>query len=129
MPTWKISNLVLLLTSLVGYLAWGTDQHAFLFQAEAEVLYKLVTSPASALHPLTLIPMAGQVLLLIAFFRKHAVKWMTFAGIGAIGILLVVIFLVGLLGRNLLVSASALPFLVTAAWTIRLYRKLPPAGR
>jgi len=129
MPAWKISNLLLLLTSLVGYLAWGNDQHAFLFQAEAEVLYKLVTSPASALHPLTLIPMAGQLLLLIAFFRKHPVRWMTFAGIGAIGILLVVIFLVGLLGRNLLVAASAWPFLVTAAWTIRIYRKLPPVGR
>ena len=36
----KILNALLIVTSLLGYLEWSGDSHTFLFQAEAEILYK-----------------------------------------------------------------------------------------
>ena len=36
----KIYNLLLILTSLVGYLEWGRKNHQFLFEAEAEIFTK-----------------------------------------------------------------------------------------
>ena len=39
----KLLNIGLILTSLIGYLEWGTDQSMFLFQGEWDVLTKLFT--------------------------------------------------------------------------------------
>lgn len=67
----KILNLLLILTSLIGYLEWGKDASVFFFQAEAQILSKLFTDTQSVLHPLILLPLAGQLLLLITLFQKN----------------------------------------------------------
>jgi hypothetical protein len=36
----KFFNLLLILTSLLGYLEWGKGHQMFLFQAEAEIFAK-----------------------------------------------------------------------------------------
>lgn len=66
----KLLNFLLIVTSLLGYLEWGGDNHIFLFKAEAEILSKLFTDPLSVLHPFTLLPLAGQIILLITLFQK-----------------------------------------------------------
>jgi hypothetical protein len=38
----RILNLLLIVTSLFGYLEWGADNRMFLFQGELEVLTKLL---------------------------------------------------------------------------------------
>jgi len=118
----KLLNLLLILTSLAGFLEWGGGHHSFLFQAEAEVISKLLTDPASVFHPLTLIPMIGQILLLVTLFQKTPGKVLTYCGIGAIGILLALMFVIGLLGFNYKVILSTIPFLAIAFYTIRYHR-------
>jgi hypothetical protein len=59
---------------LFGYLQWGGGNSMFLFQAEGEVFIKLFTNPAEALHPLTILPMLGQIILLITIFQKKALR-------------------------------------------------------
>ena len=120
----KLLNFLLILTSLFGYLEWGGDSHSFLFQAEREVLSKLFTDPASVLHPLTLLPILGQILLLITLFQKQPGKMLTYIGIAGLGILLALIFFVGALGLNFKIMLTALPFLVLAVITIRHYRSV-----
>ncbi len=120
----KLLNLLLIATSLFGYLEWGGDNHSFLFQAEGQVLTKIFTDPASVLHPFTVLPIIGQILLLVTLFQKQPSKILTYAGIAGLGILLSFIFLVGALSLNFKIMLTALPFLALTVITIRHYRKM-----
>lgn len=66
----KFLNLLLIVTSPFGYLEWGSENSMFLFQGEWEVLVKLFQDPVAAAHPFTLMPLLGQILLLITLFQK-----------------------------------------------------------
>lgn len=124
----KRMNVLLILTSLAGYLEWGGGNHIFLFRAEAEVLSKLFTDPVSVVHPLTILPMAAQLLLLITLFQKTPGRVLTYLGIGGLGLLLLFVLLAGLLGANPKMVLSVLPFLATAFFTIRYFRKAARAA-
>ncbi|MBK9153217.1 MAG: hypothetical protein IPM25_03175 [Chloracidobacterium sp.] len=119
----KILNALVILTSLFGYLEWGGGNGAFLFQAEWEVLRKLFSDPVSAAHPFTLVPLLGQVLLLITLFQKEPSRWVTYIGIACLALLLLMMVLVGVLGSNFKILLSTLPFMVTAVLAIREARK------
>jgi cobalamin biosynthesis protein CobD/CbiB len=120
----KLLNLALILTSLFGYLEWGKDNHSFLFEAEAAVFSNLLKDPASAIHPLTVIPLIGQILLLTTLFQKKPSRYLTIAGAVCIGLLMAVIFLAGVLGSRYLVILSTLPFLVVAFMAMRQSRRV-----
>lgn len=119
----KTLNLLLILSSLVGYLEWGKGHHSFLFQAEAEVLSKLFSDPMSAIHPFTILPIVGQLILLATLFQKNPSKILTFCGMGGIGLLLVLMFAIGIMGVNVKIIVSTLPFLVISILTIQHHRK------
>lgn len=91
----KILNSLLILTSLLGYLEWGKDMHTFLFYIEAELLSKSLIDPISVLHPLTVLPMIGQLLLLVSLFQKNPNKTLSYIGIAELGLLLGFIFIAG----------------------------------
>lgn len=118
----KIYNLLLVITSLFGYLEWGKENHLFLFQAEAEIFKKFFTSPDSVLHPFILLPFAGQILLLLTLLQKQPNRIMTFIGLGCIGILLAFMLFVGCLSLNIKIILSTLPFLIIAFLTIKFQR-------
>ena len=111
-----------LLSSFFGYLQWGQGRSAFLFQAEWTVLSMLFTHPMEAAHPFTLLPLAGQALLAAALFRKTPNRWLLYAGIGGIGLLLLVMLLVGVLARNPRIVLSTIPFVALAGVTLRMAR-------
>lgn len=114
----KILNGLLILTSLVGYLEWGAGNSSFLFQAEYEVLRKLFTDPLSAVHPFTLIPLLGQVLLLATMFQKKPSRWLTIIGIVCLSLLLLLMFLIGLISFNFKILLSTVPFMVTGIFAV-----------
>ena len=115
----KILNALLVLTSLLGYLEWGKDNKQFLFQAEVEIVSKLFTDPTSVIHPLTLLPLAGQLLLLITLFQKSPNKLLTFIGIGGLSLLRGLMLFIGIISLNLKILCSTLPFLVLGFITIQ----------
>jgi hypothetical protein len=119
----KILNILLVLTSLMGYLEWGKDNKQFLFQTEAEILSKLFNDPTSVIHPFTILPLAGQILLLITLLQKSPNKILTFIGIGGIGLLLGLMFVIGLISLNFKILCSTIPFLVLGFVTIRHHWK------
>lgn len=124
----KILNLLLILTSLFGYLEWGGNHHLFLFQAEAEVFLKLLQNPQEVLHPFTVLPLAGQLILLATLFQKKVSKILTFISIGAIGLLLVFMLIAGVMSANLKIILSTIPFIVIALLTIVYRQKMPLSG-
>ena len=120
----KILNGLAILSSLFGYLEWGGGNDAFLFQAEMEVLGKLVSDPVSAAHPITLLPLLGQVLLIVTLFQKEPSRLLTYLEIACLALLLVFMFLIGLLSLNLNIFLSTIPFLVVAILAIMETRKI-----
>ena len=115
----KLLNLGLLISSLFGYLEWGQGNHSFLFQAEVEVLRRLFSEPMSVVHPLTIIPFAGQLLLLVTLFQRKPAKLATIAAIVCLGILLGLMFVIGFLSQNIKILVSVIPFLALASLSIR----------
>jgi uncharacterized protein YacL len=118
----KIYNALLLLTSLLGYLEWSGGNHIFLLQAEAEIISKLLQGSTSVVHPFTLLPLLGQILLLITLFQQKTSKILTYISIGGLGLLLGFMFAIGLMVLNFKILLSTIPFLVTAILTVRYYR-------
>ena len=120
----KIYNFLLILSSLIGYLEWGKTNHSFLYQVEIEMLSKLMTDLRSIIHPLTILPLIGQILLLATLFQKKPNKTWTYIGIGCIGLLLILMFLIGLISLNYKITLSTIPFIVFSILTIKQYRNL-----
>ncbi|HCX21705.1 MAG: hypothetical protein CMB80_32580 [Flammeovirgaceae bacterium] len=122
----KLKSLLLLLvaSSLFGYLEWGGGNSSFLFEAEYEVLIRLFNSPESASHPFTLIPLAGQVLLLISLILYKPKKILIYIGIACLGLLLYFMFVMGLFSLNLKIIGSTLPFTALSIYTIWYLRKM-----
>lgn len=119
----KLLNLLLLITSLFGFLEWGAGNHRFLFQAEAEIIEKMIADPSNGLHPLVILPLIGQILLLITLFQQNPGKIITHIGMFSLGILLLLMFFIGCIDFNLKILASSIPFLLMAVLTILHHRK------
>ncbi|HEY0741040.1 MAG TPA: hypothetical protein VGD40_06230 [Chryseosolibacter sp.] len=122
----KILNALVILTSFFGYLEWGGDNSTFLFQAEILLLSKLVTDASSILHPFTILPFLGQLVLLYTIFQKRSGRLLTFIGVVGIGILLGFMFIIGVISKHYNTALSTVPFLVTAVLTIRYHRRHSP---
>ncbi|EAZ79915.1 hypothetical protein [Algoriphagus machipongonensis] len=117
----KIRLLIFLMivSSLFGYLEWGGGNHSFLFQVEGEFAAKLFVDPKSVLHPLTVFPIIGQILLLITVFQAKPNRILIYIGIAGLGLLIGFMCFVGLIGLNMKIVFSTIPFLVLAIITIR----------
>jgi hypothetical protein len=119
----KILNSLLIITSLLGYLEWSGNNHSFLFQAEGEILSKVFTDPISTLHPFTILPLIGQIILIVTLFQKTPSKTLTYISIGSLGILLAFMFVIGVISLNYKIIISTIPFIVVSVTAIRHYRK------
>jgi hypothetical protein len=119
----KALNLVLILTSLIGYLEWGGSNSMFLFQGEMQVISSFISDPNSMIHPLTLLPLVGQILLGITLFQRDAGKILSFIGMGCIGILLLLMFVIGIMNLNYKIIISTIPFLATSIYVIINHRR------
>lgn len=106
----KLLSIGLIISSGLGYLEWGTDHHQFLFQMEWEVLTMFLNDPIAAIHPFTVLPMAGQLILLITLFQKQASIKLMYLGTAGIGILLLFMLGIGLFALNVKIVLSTLPF-------------------
>lgn len=118
----KILNAFVLVSSLFGYLEWGKNNHSFLYEGELEVLSKLFMDPLAAAHPFTLIPLLGQILLLITLFQPSPNKYLTYGGIACLALLLGLMTFIGIIDTNLKILLSTLPFIFSsflAIWTMR----------
>ena len=115
----KTLNALLFLTSLIGYLEWGTDNKSFIFQMEIEIIIKLFSDVFSVVHPLVLLPILGQILLLFTLFQKKITKKLTAIGILGIGALFLILLIVGVLNINFKIIISTLPFFIISFLSIK----------
>jgi hypothetical protein len=117
----RIILVLLCLSSLCGYLEWGTGQSAFVFEAEATVVSKLFVDPLSVVHPFTIVPLLGQLLLLVAIILPKPSKRMIEVGIISIGVLYLFLLVIGVVGMKLKIVLSVLPFLLLSILWFKKY--------
>ena len=110
----KLYLSALLISSFFVYLSWSKTSSAFLFQMEYEILAKLFSDSLSVLHPFTIIPLIGQVLILISLLQKQPNNLVMKLGIGSLLFLIGFIFIVGLLSLQLTIIISTVPFISLA---------------
>ena len=115
----KLLNSLLLLSSFFGYLEWPPDNHGFIFQLEAEILQLVKTKAASLAHPFIILPFIGQVLLLISLFQSPPNRWLTLTGLLCTGLLMILLFVIGLLSAHAVIIASALPYILISFFVVR----------
>ncbi len=120
----KLLNAGLIISSLFGYLEWSGNSHMFLFQAEADLFAKLFSNPLSVLHPFTMLPIIGQIILLITLFQKTPNRTLTYIGMIGLGLLLGFMFVIGVISGNYKITLSTVPFLFIVGLTVRYYRNL-----
>ncbi|WP_312901262.1 hypothetical protein, partial [Chryseobacterium taichungense] len=114
----KLLNTLLIISSLLGYLEWGTNNHSFIFESEWEIILKIFSDPISVAHPFVLIPLVGQVSLVLTLFQKNCSKILTILGISLIGILFLFLLIIGILSINPKIIVFSLPFLIVGFYTI-----------
>ncbi|MBK9285864.1 MAG: hypothetical protein IPM51_16335 [Sphingobacteriaceae bacterium] len=114
----KILILLVILTSFIGYMEWGDKNHSLLIQAEYEVIRNLFSNPLAVLHPITIIPLFGQLLLFISLFLKKPNRILIYTGVCCLGMLMGFLFAIGLSVLNLKMFVASLPFIlfVTILW-------------
>ncbi len=115
----KLLNIILIITSLFGYLEWGQDNTSFLFEVEYLVLKNIFTTVESVLHPFILIPLFGQIILFFTIFLKKPYRYLTYIGIVSLSLLLGFMFFIGIFSYNLKILISTLPFLLTVLAVIK----------
>ena len=115
----KILNTLLVLSSLIGYLEWSGNNHLFIVEAEREIILKLFTDPNSIIHPLIILPIGGQILLLLTLFQKKSNKIMTYISIAMLGCLLYLMLFIGIFSFNYKIIISTLPFLFISIAIVR----------
>lgn len=119
----KLLNLTLIATSLMAYLEWGHDGSEFLLTTELSIFSLLLTDPSKALHPFIVLPLLGQLLLIITLFQHKPGKMLTYTGMCCIGLLLLFICFIGFLALNIKIILSTLPFLATCVAVIVNFRR------
>lgn len=118
----KILNVLLIISSLLGYLEWGKNSKMFLLQGEIDIIQKLFTNPGSVLHPFILLPLLGQLILFITLFQKKPSSILTYIGIGCMALLLLLITFIGLIGPNYKMFFSTIPFIVFSMITLHHHK-------
>lgn len=116
----KLLNFLLLISSFFGYLEWPPDNHGFIFQLETELFGKASTDIGSVIHPFILLPLAGQLLLLISLFQSPPRRWLILIAVLSIGILFLLFLLIGLLESNIRITGSTLPYLIISFLVLKL---------
>jgi len=120
----KLIVACIFISSFFGYLAWGGDNSAFIFEAEYQILFRQGDMANTFAHPMVLIPFLGQLLVLIALFQKKPDKRLVISGIALMSILFLLLFAIGFMGGDYKITLSTLPFIGFSVWYIRsLYAK------
>jgi hypothetical protein len=103
--------LGLFVSSLIGYLEWG-NQRQFIAEIEFNLLLKITQTVEAFIHPLVLLPLLGQSVLLISFLLPKPKIWLVIIASTGIALLFLMLLLIGLLNSNLKITCCSLPFLV-----------------
>ncbi|MFN3753670.1 hypothetical protein [Flavobacterium sp.] len=115
--------LGLFLSSFLGHLEWG-KQSEFIFEIEYDLLLQIRDSPEAFLHPFILLPLLGQLILLISLSVPKPKFWLVVTAATGIALLFLLLLFIGLLTWNPKMTLFTLPFLGFYGFLIAQRKKL-----
>jgi hypothetical protein len=118
----RFLSVMILVSSLCPYLSWGKTNHTFLFQAEWLVLNKFLSTPSAAMHPLIIVPLLSQILIVIFGVISPKIA-LVYLGILGLYLLITFILLAGFLSGNIWMVLSCAPFIICSTLFILLAKK------
>jgi hypothetical protein len=115
--------LGLFLSSFIGYLEWGKESE-YIGQVEYDLLFKISDSPEAVLHPFILLPLLGQIILLLSLLVPKPKFWLVFIASTGIALLYLMLLFIGLLDWNPQITLFSLPFVVFYGLLITRRKKI-----
>lgn len=116
-------NLGLLITFLFCYLEWPPNNSAFIFQGEYEIFTNTKNLVSNFTHPLILLGLIAQLILIYAFINPKVSTKLNHLGVIILTPIVLLFFVVGLLSFNFKIMGSTLPFLALVVYYIVLTRR------
>jgi len=117
MSLFKKIILGLFLFSFIGYLEWGKESE-FIAEIEYDLLLKMGDTPEAFLHPFILLPLLGQIVLLLSFLATKPKFWVVLLASTGIALLFLMLLFIGLLDWNPKITLFTLPFLAFYSFLI-----------
>ena len=119
----RLLNLGLLIAFQFCYLEWP-NHSMFVFEAEYDIFSKTESLFNNLMHPIILLGLITQLLLLLGFVLKYFKKKMNNIAVLLLSILVLFIFLIGILDWNYKIITSTTPFLILAGIYFTKLRKI-----
>jgi len=120
-PMHRMLNLAILVSFFVCYVDFGHDGKEFIGQTELYLLTSVGEADATTL--LAFILPIGQIILIFASIKPKPDKALTIWGMVLLGIVVLLVFGLGLLTGNMAVVSSTIPFLLAALICISYIRR------
>ena len=118
----RLLNLGLLIAFQFCYLEWP-NHSMFVFEAEYDIFSKTESLFNNLMHPIILLGLITQLLLLLGFVLKYFNKKINNIAVLLLSILVLFIFLIGILDWNYKIITSTTPFLILAGIYFTKLRK------
>jgi hypothetical protein len=119
----KRLNLLLVLSSFIGYLEWAGGNHGFLIQMEYGLLFGDQQKAENFAHPMIMMPLAGQLILIYTLFQKTPSRFLSIVGLACLSVLMLLLTFIAIADTNWRIGLSVLPFLIVSVFVIRAHWK------
>lgn len=119
----RFINLGLLIAFLFCYLEWPPNNSTFIFQGEYEIFTNTKNWISNFTHPLILLGLIAQLILIYAFINPKVSTKLNHLGVIILTPIVLLFFVVGLLSFNFKIMGSTLPFIALVVYYVVLTRR------
>lgn len=112
MNKYKFFIFLLIISSFIGYMEWPGNNHGFLILMQYEIIFGKYFDLKNFFHPVILLPLIGEILLIITLFQTKISKVLLFTGMACLSVIMIIIFIVGIASLNIKIFASSIPFFI-----------------
>ncbi len=117
-------NFLLFLSFQICYLEWPPHNSIFVFQAIFEIFSKTENLIDNFTHPIILLGLLTQLLLLLGVLNPKMNKKINAIGILLLSLLVLLFLLISILSLNLKMFVATLPYLSITIYFFWNYKKL-----
>lgn len=120
----RFVNLLILIAFQIGYLEWPPHNSMFVFQAQYDIFSKTDRLLTNLFHPIILLGLVAQIILIIGAFLPNLNKKINAIGILLLSLLVLLFLLISILSLNLKMFLATLPYLSITVYFFWNYKKL-----
>lgn len=111
----RIFAALTLISTFLVYFEWGGGNQAFLWEMELDLFQKATEDIAALGHPLIILPLMAQILLIVIIALPNARRSLPIVAVSLFGILAFIVLLGGVGGSNYKIIGFSLPFVILSS--------------